>query len=91
MALCHSPGWSSPKSHSPTLILIRRSVGNPTAAVIRRTCRFLPSLIVSLIQLVGIDLRTRIGGWRSQRAPGSVATARAGLVIPSRNSTPLLN
>ena len=35
--------------------------GKPTAAHIRRTCRFFPSRIASSTQLVGIAARKRIG------------------------------
>jgi hypothetical protein len=45
-----------------------RSVGNPTAAVIRRTWRFLPSVSVSANQAVGTLLRNRIGGSRGGKS-----------------------
>ena len=53
----HSPGLSSPKDQSPTRARISRKVGKLTAAVIRRTWRLRPSVIVSSSQLVGIDAR----------------------------------
>ena len=37
-----SPGFNSPKFHSPIDVRISRSVGNPILAVIRRTCLFSP-------------------------------------------------
>ena len=47
------------------LTRISLRVGRPTAAVMRRTWRFRPSLRDSSTQLVGIDARNRIGGSRS--------------------------
>ncbi|MEY2920945.1 MAG: hypothetical protein RL261_2250, partial [Pseudomonadota bacterium] len=61
-----------------------RSVGKPTAAVIRRTCRFRPSLNSTSIHAVGIALRLRIGGSRGHSPSGSAMTrAGAGRVGPS--------
>ena len=44
------------------------SVGNPTAAVMRRTCLFLPSVKVNSNHVSGTVLRTRMGGTRSGHA-----------------------
>ena len=53
----HVPS-ASPSTHTlPMAARIRRSVGNPTFAVMRRTWRFFPSRIVSLIHAVGIFAR----------------------------------
>lgn len=49
----------------PMLYRINRKVGNPVAAVIFRTCRFLPSVNDKAIQEVGMFFRNRIGGFRS--------------------------
>ena len=65
-----------------------RRVGWPTAAVIRRTCRLRPSVIVSLIQQSGTVLRMRTGGSRGQSAGGAIRSASAGRVIPSLSRTP---
>ena len=82
-----SPGFNSPKFHSPIDVRISRSVGNPILAVIRRTCLFFPSLIFSSIQLSAIDLRTLMGGFLSQSHFGSsIVRAFAGFVSPSFNS-----
>jgi len=69
----------------------RRSVGNPTAAVMRRTCRLRPSLIVSSIQLVAILRRKRIGGSRGHSAGSGTIRACAGRVRPSLRGTPRRN
>ncbi len=67
----------------------RRSVGWPTAAVMRRTWRFLPSVSSSEIQVSGTDLRTRIGGTRAGKSgAGSSARARQGRVRRPPISTP---
>nr|GFA34314.1 hypothetical protein [Tanacetum cinerariifolium] len=52
-----------------------RSVGRPTAAVIRRTWRFRPSLITNSSQLVGTLLRKRTGGSRGQSCGSSSCRA----------------
>ncbi len=71
--------------HGPTAYRMRRSVGNPTAAVIRRTCRFLPSTSVSSSQDVGIALRNRIGRIARPKARGAaIACTFAGAVTKSR-------
>src|SRR3989454_8681530 len=57
----HCPGLRSPKVTGPTAMRTRRSVGWPTAAVMRRTCRFCPSRRVTLSQAVGMDLRNLMG------------------------------
>ena len=44
------------------------SVGNPTVAVIRRTCLFLPSVKVNSSHVSGTVLRTRMGGTRTGHA-----------------------
>ena len=51
-----------------------RSVGSPTAAVMRRTWRLRPSLIVSSSQASGTVLRKRTGGSRGHSAGGVDAT-----------------
>ncbi len=53
----HREGSSPSSVHGPTAHRISRSVGKPTLAVIRRTCRFLPSLIANRIHAVGIVAR----------------------------------
>ena len=55
-----------------------RSVGWPTAAVMRRTWRLRPSRSSSSIHDVGIALRTRIGGSRAQSHSGSGTQLRTG-------------
>ena len=62
------------------------SVGNPTAAVIRRTCLFLPSVKVNSNHVSGTVLRTRMGGTRSGHA-GEMTLTFAPRV---RNSLPLI-
>jgi uncharacterized membrane protein len=51
------PGASPSMLTLPMAARIRRRVGNPTFAVMRRTWRFFPSRIVSLIHAVGIFAR----------------------------------
>ena len=53
-----------------------RNVGSPTLAVIRRTWRFLPSLITIYSHAVGTDSRWRTGGTRSH-SPSGVSISRA--------------
>ncbi|MNR04619.1 hypothetical protein D3C85_1205960 [compost metagenome] len=66
-----------------------RSVGNPTAAVIRLTWRFLPSRICNSTQVAGMAARKRIGGSRVQSQWGSsMMRAEAGSVRKSPRSTP---
>gem|GEM_PF-4647043 len=60
-----SPGFILGNLRFPNRTRTKRKVGNPTFAVIRRTCRFFPSVKVKEIQVSGIDFRTRIGGLRS--------------------------
>ncbi len=68
---------------------ISRSVGNPTAAVMRRTWRLRPSRIASSSKAVGMLLRSLMGGWRSYTcAGGSSRRALAGRVGPSLSPTP---
>jgi hypothetical protein len=71
----HCPGSSPWRVSGPELTRIRRSVGYPTAAVIRRTWRFLPSVSFSSSQEVGIDLRNRTGGSRGGTS-GSAGNSR---------------
>lgn len=86
----HVPGGKPSRVQSPTDQRMRRRVGWPTAAVIRRTWRFRPSVRVSSSQLSGMDLRARIGGSRGQSQTGSgITRASAGRVGPSFRSTPL--
>jgi uncharacterized membrane protein len=85
----HSPGLKPCKVHGPTDQRISRKVGQPIAAVMRRTWRLRPSRIVSFSQRVGIALRKRIGGSRGHsHSGGSVRSASAGSVTPSFNVTP---
>ena len=78
-----SPGARPSIDQGPTAWRISRSVGSPTAAVIRRTCRLRPSVSVSSSQAVGIALRTRIGGSRGHSPAGSgIDRASAGAVAP---------
>jgi hypothetical protein len=66
-----------------------RSVGRPTAAVIRRTWRLRPSWIVSSIHASGTCLRKRTGGSRGHSTGGgSSRRACAGSVGPSLSTTP---
>ena len=74
-ATTHSPGWSVPKSTSPTRTRTSRSVGRPTAAVMRRTWRLRPSRIVSSSQAVGMCLRKRTGGSRGHSQPGAARSS----------------
>jgi hypothetical protein len=86
-----SPGSSGSRSSDqvPIATRIKRKVGWPTAAVMRRTWRLRPSLMRSSIQESGISLRTRIGG---SRGHGSVSSGRrrawAGRVRPSLSKIP---
>ena len=57
-----SPGVRPLSRHGPTATRISRKVGNPTAAVILLTCRFLPSQMESSSQESLTDFRDRIGG-----------------------------
>jgi hypothetical protein len=60
---------------------ISRSVGQPTSAVIRRTCRFFPSVSTISIHVSGIDFLTRMGGSRGGTSGlGSRIRTLAGLV-----------
>src|SRR5699024_2769158 len=88
---CHSPGANCCKCHWPILKRIKRRVGWPTAAVMRLTWRFLPSLIVSFNQVVGMFFRSRIGGWRSHNQGGTATLTFAGRVMPSFSVTPVAN
>ncbi len=54
-----------PSDTGPTATRTRRSVGCPTAAVIRRTWRFRPSVIESRSHAVATFLRKRMGTGRS--------------------------
>ena len=65
----------------------RRSVGSPTAAVMRRTWRLRPSRMVIANQLVGTLLRKRTGGLRGHRAGSSICSTSAGRVGPSFSYT----
>ena len=47
--------------------VLRVNNEDAVAAVIRRTCRFRPSVMIISTQLVGIALRSLIGGLRVQR------------------------
>jgi len=60
----HAPCASSRSSYFPIRTRINLSVGNPTAAVIRLTCRFFPSMSCNSSQLVGIACLKRTGGSR---------------------------
>ena len=62
----YSPGIKGcvASENGPMLLRTRRKVGRPTAAVIRRTWRFLPSSSVIAIHPVGLSARARIGGLR---------------------------
>ncbi len=85
----HCPGGSVPSAYGPIDTRISRSVGCPTAAVMRRTCRLRPSRIPISIHDVGIAARYRIGGSRGQsRGGASMSRARAGRVRPSFRTTP---
>ena len=59
------PGSRSPNEKEAMATRINRSVGNPTAAVMRRTWRFLPSSRASSIQLSGMEARSLMGGFRA--------------------------
>ena len=59
------------------LLRTSRSVGSPTAAVIRRTWRLRPSRRESSIQLVGMEARQRTGGVRARLLVGIVREATA--------------
>ena len=86
------PGAIPCKSHGPTRQRTSRKVGWPTAAVMRRTCRFLPSRRVSSSQSVGIARRTLIGGVRAHRSTGSsMRRVAAGKVTKSPRSKPSRN
>ena len=85
----HWPGASSPRDMGPTATRTRRSVGCPTAAVMRRTWRLRPSVIESFSQAVGTFLRKRIGTGRSGNGgSASSSSTRAGRVRPSGSETP---
>ena len=64
----HCPGSRPSRVIGPIAMRTRRKVGCPTAAVIRRTWRFLPSVSVRRIQESGTDLRMRIGTGRGGSA-----------------------
>jgi hypothetical protein len=66
----YEPGIEDSNDKDSIDDLTNRKVGKPTAAVIRRTCLFLPSVKVMLSQLVGTLFRNRIGGSRSGSASG---------------------
>ena len=83
-----SPGARSSSRQSPIATRTSRKVGWPTRAVIRRTWRFLPSVMVSSSQLSGICCRTRIGGVRGQTVGDSSRLTCAGRVVKSPKSTP---
>ena len=84
------PGASPSSVSRPIWTRTSRSVGSPTAAVMRRTWRLRPSRIVSSIHESGTVLRTRIGGNRGHNhSGGSITRASAGSVRPSLRSTPL--
>lgn len=53
----HEPGERSVGWKAPMEMRMRRRVGWPTAAVMRRTWRFLPSVRVISSQVVGMDGR----------------------------------
>src|SRR3954453_6714241 len=55
----HAPGGRLPSENSPICTRIRRRVGCPTEAVMRRTWRFFPSASSIAIQQSGTDLRKR--------------------------------
>ena len=68
---------------------IRRRVGKPTAAVMRRTWRLRPSRMPSSIHAVRMALRTRTAGSRSYRPGGaSIRPTLAGRVAKSLRCTP---
>src|SRR5690606_42042777 len=72
------------RSISPILVRIKRSVGKPTAEVIRRTWRVRPSQIEISTQDVGTEARRRTGGLRSHNHSASDSfSASAGRVLPS--------
>jgi len=86
------PGARPSSVWGPIAARISRSVGSPTAAVIRRTWRLRPSRITSSIHPSGTDFRTLIGGTRGQSHAGSATPrALAGRVGPSFSSTPSRN
>ena len=79
-----APGASPSVVQGPTACRMRRNVGSPAAAVIRRTWRFRPSVSVISSHDVGSALRTRMGGVRGQRPAGSgIARTVAGAVTTS--------
>lgn len=88
----HRPGWRSPSTTGPIATRTSLNVGCPTAAVMRRTCRFNPSWSVISSQAVGTFLRKRMGTGRSGSC-GSFGNRRtpAGLVLLPFSTTPFCN
>ena len=64
-----------PRTIGPMATRTSRSVGWPTAAVIRRTWRFRPSRSTRRSQAVGTFLRNRIGTGRSGRSGSSSSSS----------------
>src|SRR6267143_697717 len=74
--ITQSPGARSFNCNFPIRTRTKRRVGRPTAAVIRRTCRFRPSRKMILSQQSGTVLRNRIGGFLGGKS-GACSRARA--------------
>ena len=73
------PGVSPSRCHDPMDTRMSRSVGKPTAAVMRRTCRFFPSVSVNSIHESGTVSLVRMGGVRGGQV-GSMSLALQGFV-----------
>ncbi len=87
-----SPGATLDSDQGPIWVRIRRNVGWPIAAVIRRTWRFLPSVIDISNQLVGMFARNLTGGVLGHNQSGVLQSFTfAGLVFPSLSAMPFLN
>src|SRR5690554_7889121 len=65
--LRYLPGSSPSSDQSPIRLRVSRNRGNPTAAVIRRTCRVRPSAMGHSGPRAGTVLRLRTGGTPGQR------------------------
>lgn len=66
---------------SPIWVRISLSVGKPTCAVMRLTCRFFPSVIISLIHEVGMSFLNLTGGFRSHNQLGSSIIIASALTV----------
>src|SRR5688500_4382557 len=88
----HWPGCRLSSRMAPIATRIKRSVGWPTAAVMRLTCLFFPSWITTSSHAVGTLRRTLIGTGRSHNS-GSCLSRRtwAGLVRIPLSITPRRN